>query len=58
MLLTVYIECQVPYYYTNLAFIPPHRVPPGLDNINFRCVLEEGVYQVGQRPAGCLRVNT
>lgn len=46
---------QVPYFYTNKAFIPRNRVPPGLDNINFRCVLEEGLYQVGQRPAGSLR---
>ena len=49
----MFIECQVPYFYTNTAFIPPHRVP-GLSNINFRCVLEEGLYQVGQRPAESL----
>jgi hypothetical protein len=44
----MYVECQVPYFYTNTAFVPPDRVPPGLDNINFRCVLEEGLYQVGR----------
>ena len=44
----------MPYaFYTNKAFIPPHRVP-GLSNINFRCVLEEGLYQVGQHPADFL----
>jgi subtilisin family serine protease len=35
----------VPYFFTNTGYIPNNRVP-GLSNINFRCVLEEGLYQV------------
>jgi hypothetical protein len=35
---------QVPYFFTQDQ-LPPGRVP-GISNINFRCVLKEGLYQV------------
>lgn len=39
------MRLQVPYFFTNAAFLPPGR-PPMPGNFNFRCVLEEGLYQV------------
>jgi hypothetical protein len=42
---------QVPYNYTNAAFIPAER-PTGLNNDNFRCVLQPGLYQVRDARSG------